>query len=193
MSHSNLWAPWRMAYLDDLGRKAEDARRSGDDRDPGDASGGSFLLDYWSRPADDEAQHVIHRDDAGMILLNRYPYASGHLLVALGDARPTLLEYGPGQRAAFWRLIELATALVHRTLRPQGVNLGINEGAAAGAGVPEHLHAHLVPRWSGDTNFITVVGEVRVIPQSLERMAGRYREGLAALRTEHPEAGRWRL
>ncbi len=168
MSHENLWAPWRMAYLRELDRKADELRGS-------DSPAGSFLTVYWEHPDQDQANHVLHRDEYGMILLNRYPYANGHLMVALGDARPTLHDYDPPQRSAFWQLIEKATALMQHTLQPQGINMGINQGAAAGAGVPEHLHAHLVPRWHGDTNFITVVGEVRVIPESLNVMAEEYR------------------
>ena len=110
-----------------------------------------------------------------MILLNRYPYANGHLLVALGEPRPMLLDYDPSARAAFWRLIERGTDLMQRALAPQGINMGITQGRAAGAGVPEHLHAHLVPRWGADTNFITVVGQVRVIPDALEAVADAYR------------------
>lgn len=109
-----------------------------------------------------------------MVLLNRYPYANGHLLVALGDARPTLLDYDSEQRAAFWSLVEHAASLMQRALDPPGINFGINQGAAAGAGVPDHLHAHLVPRWEGDTNAMTVVGGTRVIPASLESMWEMY-------------------
>lgn len=168
MSHQNLWAPWRMAYLHGLERKAQELRG-----DP--TPSGSFLTTYWQQPENDERNYVIFRNEHGMILLNRYPYANGHLMVALGDARPTLHDYDQQQRSAFWLLIERATQLMQHTLQPQGINMGINQGAAAGAGVPEHLHAHLVPRWNGDTNFITVVGEVRVIPESLEVMSREYR------------------
>jgi ATP adenylyltransferase len=122
----------------------------------------------------------VHRDAHGIILLNRYPYANGHLLVALGEARPTLLDYEPAQRSAFWRLVERGLALMQRALSPQGINLGINEGEAAGAGLPEHLHAHLVPRWSADTNFMSVVGHVRVIPDALEDVAKLYRDAAGA-------------
>lgn len=171
MSHANLWAPWRMAYLAELKRKAQDAGG-------GDLDAGPFLSEYFRTPGADLANHVVHRDQHGLLLLNRYPYASGHLLAALGEARPSLLDYEPAQRAAFWRLIELATDLVERTFHPQGINMGINQGRAAGAGVPGHLHAHIVPRWAADTNFITVVGQIRVMPDSLESVASRYRETL---------------
>jgi len=168
-----LFAPWRLSYLE--------AMSKGETADPGRGQHASFLGAYWANPEDDLVNHVIARAHEGMILLNRYPYANGHLLVALGEARPTLLDYGPAQRANLWRLVELAVELMRRALEPQGVNVGINEGGAAGAGVPEHLHAHVVPRWAGDVNFMEVVGGIRVIPASLEAMAERYREAWASL------------
>lgn len=174
MNHEDLWAPWRMAYLRELERKAEKSGWS-------DVSGGNFFVDYWHHPERDRESHVIFRNADGLILLNRYPYANGHLLAALGEPRPTLLDYEPAQRAAFWRLVDLAMELMQAALRPQGVNMGINQGRAAGAGVPEHLHAHLVPRWGGDTNFMAAVGALRVIPESLESMAEQYRAAASKL------------
>jgi ATP adenylyltransferase len=164
------------------------------------ATSGSFIRDYWLQPARDHDHNVIvrfpdttaagGRDAAspepvgGFILLNAFPYAGGHLLVALGDPRPTLLDYTARQRAALWRLVDVAAALMRATLEPQGVNIGINQGRAAGAGVPQHLHVHLVPRWLGDTNFITTVGHVRVIPTSLEAMRTRYQQAWAKISAE---------
>ena len=98
----------------------------------------------------------------------------------MGEARGTFDEFNPEQLAAFWSLLEKATKLVRTTLNPQGLNVGINEGDAAGAGVPEHLHAHVVPRWRGDTNFMMVIGGVRVAPDALESVARAYRESIAA-------------
>ncbi len=175
MNQQNLWAPWRMAYLHELDRRAKDAGRD----DAHTATLGNFFADYWAHPENDLHNHVLHRDAHGMILLNRYPYANGHLLVALGTPRGRLLDYDQSQRSAFWRLVDTAVELADRTLTPQGINIGINEGAAAGAGIPEHLHAHIVPRWNGDTNFITAVGQLRIIPEALESMAARYREAIA--------------
>lgn len=163
----SLFAPWRQAYVENVDAKPSPVSAA--------ASTGSFLLDYWLAPAQDTVNHVIFRDACGIILLNKYPYAGGHLLVALGDARPTLLDYEPAQRAALWALVERAADIVQRGLSPQGINIGINQGRAAGAGVPQHLHVHLVPRWSGDVNFMSTVGQVRVIPSSLEAMASRLR------------------
>ncbi|HYE63698.1 MAG TPA: HIT domain-containing protein [Phycisphaerales bacterium] len=164
-----IQAPWRLAYLESMG----DAEKKSGEPKP---TSGSFLRDYWLTPEQDEKNHVVVRTGVGMILLNAYPYANGHLLVALGDPRGRLLDYDPPQRASLWQLVELATDLMELTLEPQGINMGINQGRAAGAGVPQHLHVHLVPRWGGDVNFMAVVGQVRVIPGSLESMARRYRE-----------------
>lgn len=164
-----IWAPWRQPYLDSLGSK-DRSENFGVRREPGS----TFFTDYWAHPERDAANHVIRRTDRAMILLNKYPYANGHLLVALGEARPALLDYDADQRAALWAAVDDAMALMQRVLEPQGVNIGVNQGQAAGAGVPGHLHVHLVPRWGGDTNFITVVGAVRVIPGALEAMYQRY-------------------
>lgn len=165
---SAIQAPWRLDYLDNLDA-AE--KQSG----PPAASSGCFLRDDWLDPSRDAQNHVIVRTADGMILLNRYPYAAGHLLVALGEGRPRLLDYSAAQRAALWALVDTAADLMERTLEPQGLNIGINQGRAAGAGVPQHVHVHLVPRWGGDVNFMSAVGNIRVIPASLEKMAERYR------------------
>ena len=174
MTHANLWAPWRMAYLRDLKHKADDVGWDS-------ASTGDFLAQYFAAPPEhDRDNFVIFRNAHGLIVLNRYPYANGHLMAALGEARPRLLDYAPAQRAELWKLVEIAMQAMQRALEPQGVNVGLNEGRAAGAGLPEHLHAHIIPRWAGDTNFITVVGQVRVIPSALEAMWELYRETLTA-------------
>ncbi len=173
MQHENLWAPWRLAYL----RRLKDREQAAG---PPDETSVNFLVTYWRHPEDDEANHVIHRDASGMILLNRYPYSNGHLLVALGEPRPSVMDYDAAQRTAFWKLVETAMELVNRLLEPQGINMGINLGSAAGAGLPEHVHAHVIPRWGGDTNFMTTVGDLRVAPASLEDMASLYREAIRA-------------
>ena len=122
MNHQSLWAPWRMAYLRGLDERA------GAERLAGEQPPRNFLADYWQHPARDREHHVVHRNEHGMILLNRYPYSNGHLLVALGEARPTLLDYDAAQRAELWKLVDLAALLVRRTLNPQGINIGVNEG-----------------------------------------------------------------
>ncbi|MEO0513317.1 MAG: HIT domain-containing protein [Planctomycetota bacterium] len=183
-----LSAPWRLRYLETLDAAEKRAAHAKSKPDTG-----CFLRDYWLTPEDDASNHVIVREPAatssgdgsetergpetdggGMILLNAYPYSNGHLLVALAQSRPRLLDYTPDERALLWSLVDRAAALMERALEPHGINIGVNQGRAAGAGVPQHLHAHLVPRWGGDVNFMTVVGQVRVVPSSLEDMYQRY-------------------
>src|SRR3954469_17775764 len=126
-----IHAPWRMEYLESMGT-AE--KGGGAPKGPT----GCFIRDYWLTPDKDEENHVIVRTGQGLIFLNAYPYANGHLLVALGEGRPRLLDYEPEQRGALWKLTELATDLMEQTLEPQGINTGINQGRSAGAGVPQH-------------------------------------------------------
>lgn len=183
----SLWAPWRMAYIQSLDAQhaaevaatpgasnASSTRNASNSPTPS----GNFLAQYWAHPDRDNEQFVVHRDSLGMVLLNRYPYANGHLLVALGEPRGTLGEYSHEERAHFWRLMDLAMALCNAACDPQGMNVGLNIGRAAGAGLPEHVHGHVVPRWAGDCNFLSVFGEVRVIPDALERSWLHYRSVL---------------
>ncbi len=163
MSKPNLWAPWRIDYLQDLGSATP----------PGQTAGpqGCFLCAAGEPDLDAEAQTdrlVLHRDAHGTLLLNRYPYTNGHLLVAPHAHVPELSDLSREDRAGLMELCELGTRLLKQVVNPQGVNVGVNLGRAAGAGVPGHLHWHLVPRWTGDTNFMDVVGGVRVIPQALD-------------------------
>lgn len=185
----SIWAPWRMKYLEGIDQGPEGLSDDAPEAAPAPAppkkpTHPSFLRGYWETPEDDAKNHIIVRTDHGMILLNAYPYNNGHLLIALAEPRPTLAEYGPEQRAAFWSMIETGTALIERALEPGGVNIGINQGAAAGAGVPQHLHAHIVPRWAGDVNFMTAIGGIRVVPSSLDAMADRYAAVAQELRIE---------
>lgn len=172
--HRNLWAPWRMAYIKGLDAHAAEARAAGGEPRGDD----NFLAGYWAHPELDREQLVVYRSERGLVLLNRFPYANGHLLVALGEPRGMLSEYDAASRAHFWQLMELAMALCTEVFQPQGLNAGLNIGRAAGAGLPQHVHGHVVPRWAGDTNFLSVLGEVRVIPDSLERSWEQYRAAL---------------
>ena len=167
--HQDLWAPWRMAYLRELEKRRAEL---GDDA----PLLNDFIRHAWENPELDQSTYVVHRSEIGLIMLNRFPYSNGHLLVALGEARPRLLDHTPEEQAALWRLVSIGVDLVERGFEPQGVNIGINQGDAAGAGLPQHLHVHIVPRWSGDVNFMSAVGNVRVIPDDLGEVAGRYRD-----------------
>ena len=169
--HQDLWAPWRMAYLRELEQRSAEL---GDDA----PALNDFILHAWEHPELDRENHVIHRAEGGLIMLNRFPYSNGHILVALGVPRPRLLDHTPEEQAALWRLVGVGVDLLERVFAPHGVNIGVNQGDAAGAGLPQHLHVHVVPRWSGDVNFMSAVGNVRVIPDDLTEVATRYRDAV---------------
>ena len=135
------------------------------------------------KTGDDEQRRrlVLLNDDRGQILLNRYPYTNGHLLVAPGDHLADLCDLTAASRGDLIELVNLAEMLLRAVFNPQGINIGINLGRCAGAGLPGHLHVHVVPRWSGDTNFMHTVGQVRVIPDALEASYQQLALGLAKI------------
>lgn len=154
--NQNLWAPWRMEYI----RSFQDQK----------SASGCFLCDYWANPAQDSEHQVVWRGPATMVVLNRFPYTNGHLLVATGAHKAGFDELTDDEICAMGRTIRDGVSILQATIRPQGFNVGYNLGHCAGAGLPGHLHAHIVPRWTGDTNFMAVVDGVRVIPESLQAM-----------------------
>jgi ATP adenylyltransferase len=156
MENKNIWAPWRTAYLENL--------------DKNDSSGKPapcFLCRYWEQPDQDVHNLVVWRTGNAMALLNRYPYTGGHLLIAPRVHAPDLAGLEESTLLSIMRLARDAQRLLAEILKPHGFNLGVNIGRCAGAGLPDHVHMHLVPRWSGDTNFMDVVGEIRVISLDL--------------------------
>lgn len=156
MTLDNLWAGWRLAYVS----SATEAERRGED------GGCVFCVILESGPPSAE-NGMVWRGELAFAVLNAYPYASGHLLVLPVRHVADLSELSGEERAALWRATELAIEAVEKAYRPDGLNVGANLGRSAGAGIPRHLHFHVVPRWSGDTNFMTTVSGVRVMPESL--------------------------
>jgi diadenosine tetraphosphate (Ap4A) HIT family hydrolase len=151
-----LWAGWRREYV----ASATAAERAG----PHEAC--VFCAIAASGPPSRE-NLVVWRSDLSFAVLNAYPYASGHLLVMPVRHMAELGDLDPGESADLWDGTRQAVAALGAAYDPDGVNLGANLGRAAGAGIPGHLHVHVVPRWSGDTNFMTSVAGVRVMPESL--------------------------
>lgn len=159
-SNTNLWAPWRMDYIRRL-----DAHQPG-----------CFLCDDWAQPDRDAENLVLWRTERAMVLLNRYPYSNGHLLIAPARHIGQLESAEPAELADLMTLIRDSQRVLAAAFHAQGFNTGANFGRCAGAGVPDHLHFHVVPRWAGDTNFMSVLGDVRVIPQSLSDAYAKLRD-----------------
>ena len=157
--NKNLWAPWRMEYIRSL------------DQEQGQS--GCFLCDYWAHPQRDAENHVVWRGRSAFVVMNRFPYTNGHLLVAVSAHKGDYDAFADEELLEMQVLTRDAVRLLRETVRAQGVNVGTNLGHCAGAGLPDHLHAHVVPRWMGDTNCMAVLGDTRVIPDGLDPL---YRE-----------------
>ncbi len=141
------------------------------DEAPTDRDGGCFLCDATADDISDVERDrllVLKRDERGVLMLNRYPYTNGHLHAAPHEHVRDISDLSAGQRAGLMELCDLGVRLLRKTMNPQGINLGMNLGRCAGAGLPGHAHMHIVPRWNGDVNFMQTVGQVRVIPQALD-------------------------
>jgi len=150
-----LWSPWRMEYI-------ETARDGGEDG-AGDACVFCTLL----QPGAGD-NRVLIRTDAAFVALAKYPYNPGHLLVLPTRHVGDLAEITPDEGSEIQGLLQRCVAVLRDVAEPQGFNLGLNLGRVAGAGIPEHLHWHVVPRWGGDTNFMPVIGDTRVLPELLD-------------------------
>lgn len=159
MSLDRLWAGWRTSYIN----------QGHDDMPNSDADGGGSLFErIYNSGEPDEKTYILWRGDACFALLNAYPYGSGHLMVLPKRAVADLEALSAQESAELWRGVTAAVRAIKAAYSPEGVNVGINLGHGAGAGVPDHLHVHCLPRWIGDTNFITAVAETRILPEPLD-------------------------
>jgi len=155
-----LWAPWRIEYI--AAPKAESC----------------FLCE--KARAHDEAAHIVARGQRAFVLLNTFPYNSGHLLIAPYRHVPDISDLDEAEFSELMALALRAKDVMTHALHPQGFNFGFNIGEIAGAGVAEHVHGHLVPRWAGDTNFMPVLADTRVVPQALADTARLLRDAWQA-------------
>jgi len=155
VTHEQLWAPWRLSYIVTTKDHKPD---------------GCFLCQYAARPEADRENLVVARGKKTLTVLNRYPYNNGHLLVAPLAHKAGLEDLDDDELEEQMQVLRKMTALIRRTMSAEGFNIGVNLGKIAGAGLPGHLHWHLVPRWTGDTNYMPVLANVNVIPQSLEAL-----------------------
>ena len=138
---------------------------------------GCFLCDI-GRDNKDKRNFVLRRGKFNYLLLNIYPYNNGHLMVAPYRHADKLESLRPAEMAEMMQMAADACKTLRKSMKPDGFNIGLNIGAAAGAGVKDHLHLHIVPRWAGDTNFMPVLGKVKIIPQPLDKLWRQLRDAL---------------
>ena len=156
---ARLWAGWRYAYLS----------QTSDAAAPGTPDDGRSLFERILHSGLPDAEtHILWRGQRCFAILNAYPYGSGHLMVLPMRAVPDLDDLDEATADELWVAVRAAVRAVRAAYRPDGVNVGLNLGEGAGAGVPDHLHVHCLPRWLGDTNFMTAVAETRVLPEPLD-------------------------
>ena len=161
---NHLWTPWRMPYLQD------------------DHALPDKCL-FCTKPQEPNSEaHIVCRGERCYVILNRFPYNNGHLMVVPYAHVATLEDLDPAAAAELMSLTQLSLTVLREAYDPEGFNVGTNIGAAAGAGVEDHLHMHVVPRWSGDTNFMTTLGHTRVIPEWMDEMYERLRPIFERLR-----------
>ncbi len=153
MEHKNLWAPWRIKYIQSLSESSD-----------------CFICHNLENPQDDDKNLVLWRSNHCIVILNRFPYNNGHLLIAparhIGDLEAATNE----ELLDMTKLVRESQKALSLAIKPHGFNVGMNFGRCAGAGLPDHLHIHLVPRWDGDTNFMNVCSDTDVISQSLTEL-----------------------
>ncbi len=157
-----LWASWRMKYISKAGKET-----------------GCVFCNALAKQ-DDSSNLIVMRGERAFVILNKFPYTSGHLMVAPLAHQATLEDLDPATRAEMMELATLCMSTLRKVYNPQAFNMGANIGEAAGAGVPGHVHLHIVPRWNGDTNFMSTVGDIRVMPEELEDTYRRVQEYLRA-------------
>lgn len=154
MSLDRLWAGWRSEYIDGVTTPGTEPRQS-------------VFRGILESGLDDEETHIVWRGSTTFAILNRFPYISGHLLVMPYREVGAIEDLGEEEHTELWSAVRAAVHAIKTAYRPDGVNIGVNLGEAAGAGVPDHLHVHVLPRWNADSNFMTSVAETRVLPEAL--------------------------
>ena len=152
MANQRIWAPWRLAYVKDAAKDVEED------------------CIFCAKPAaeDDEANLIVHRGERAFVILNLFPYTNGHMMIAPYEHVGAIEEIDAATTAEMMALAQRGIRILEGVYAPQGYNVGFNQGRVAGAGVEHHIHMHVVPRWGGDTNFMPVLADTRVMPQSLD-------------------------
>ena len=158
----HLYAPWRMAYIG------------------GPQAPGCLFCRVWDAPeSEDEENLVLVREPAALVMLNKFPYNPGHVMVAPRAHVGDLADLGPEPLLVLMQLVQRSLRAIRHAVSPHGFNVGVNLGRTAGAGIPDHVHVHVVPRWDADANFMPVIAEVKVIPEHLQTTWAKLRQAFA--------------
>lgn len=157
----HLWSPWRMEYI-----MQHESDKS------------CIFCDALAQD-DNDINLIVARGERCFSMMNRYPYTSGHIMIVPNAHQPSLELLDPATRSEMMEMVSHGIEVLRQIYQPEGFNVGVNIGAAAGAGVVDHVHMHVVPRWAGDTNFMSALAATRVLPESLEDTYRRLREGWA--------------
>jgi ATP adenylyltransferase len=161
-----LYAPWRLDYIKAVADGPKEC----------------FLCAAAKSPEQDEENLILARSANCMLMLNRFPYVNGHMMAVPYRHAVSLVDCTAEERAEVMELLVLGQEALRLAMNPQGYNMGLNIGKCSGAGVPGHVHAHIVPRWNGDINFISIIGNVRIIPQAIEEAYRQLKEAVAKLK-----------
>lgn len=164
-----LWAPWRMTYIDGAGVEP-----------------GECIFCAKAAAATDEQNLVLYRGSRCFVIMNLYPYNNGHLMIAPYAHVPSIEELDAETLTDIMTTAQLCLAALREAMHPQGYNMGINQGAVAGAGIKDHVHLHIVPRWNGDTNFMPVLADTKVMPDFLANTYRQLREQFERLSSANP-------
>ena len=156
-----LWAPWRMEYINNNNKEPE------------------CILCSYPRNNDDSRHYIFFRGESCFAILNRYPYTNGHIMVVPCRHVADLSDLGDDELLEMMKTVAKCEKLLRKTMSPHGFNIGLNLGLSAGAGIADHIHVHIVPRWEGDTNFSTTIGLTRVVPQSLDEVYAMFTTEIA--------------
>jgi ATP adenylyltransferase len=157
-----LWAPWRMEYIG------------------GEQRPGCLFCRVIADPNDPDSDLVLWRPEGAIVILNKFPYNPGHAMVAPVAHVATLEDLDDGATTDLMRAVRRTLTVLRESMNPDGINAGVNIGRAAGAGIPDHVHFHLVPRWNGDTNFMAVIDDVKIVNEALTQTSAKLRRAFAA-------------
>ena len=146
-----LWAPWRIEYIENTTESTE------------------CIFCDKPKDKDDKKNLIVYRGKLGFVIMNRFPYNNGHLMVVPYQHTSEISSLSSEERIELFNLLEISVNVLRKVMKPQGFNIGMNLGSLAGAGIADHLHFHIVPRWGGDTNFMPVIAHTKVISEGLEQ------------------------